>query len=405
MPGILETLGIDSATLEANDANAARPEEATEEPLQFAPREQELELLAAEAEELKVSAPERVRIWLELSELHRRLAHSNPAQKRARLKQSELVARRALEIAAQARDSRGYLSSLDALADVFASQDRYPSAEKVLQEAIRLEASMPHPDAFRTAQRMHLIGVLRHRAGNLDEAVPALEKAIKLHEENLGAEHDDTLRVLAKLGAVHRARGQHEAARKSLRHVLRHFQNTKGPMSEEALALLFELAGAYEDSGDMQAASVEYERLLLLVNREVGRDYQEVAELQFSVASLYIRWGEFARAREMLADCIGTFRRGGGPRLAVCHETLAHVEEALGHYNDAVRELASAGKVWAKCLDRNAELAVNMNYRAELLDLLKRTREAAWLREQATALEAESTPAAAAPAMVVQRAT
>jgi hypothetical protein len=104
----------------------------------------------------------------------------------------------------------------------------------------------------------------------------------------------------------------------------------------------------------------------------------------------------------MLGDCIGTFRRGGGPRLAVCYETLAHVEEILGHYAEAIRELASAGKVWAACGNRNSELAVNLNYRAELLDLIKRPGEAAWLREQAAVLEGEASGMAAA-AMVVPR--
>jgi hypothetical protein len=115
--------------------------------------------------------------------------------------------------------------------------------------------------------------------------------------------------------------------------------------------------------------------------------------MEFSVASMYIRWGEYARARELLGGCLGTFRRAGGPRLAVGHETLAFVEEALGHYSDAVRELATAGKAWANCGNRKAELAVNMNYRAELLDQLKRKHEAAWLREQVAELEGEEGPA------------
>jgi hypothetical protein len=70
----------------------------------------------------------------------------------------------------------------------------------------------------------------------------------------------------------------------------------------------------------------------------------------------------------------------------VAHETLAQVEENSGRFHDAARELDRAGKVWEKCPGRTAELAANLEYRAELLDQLRRKREAAWLRERASSL-------------------
>jgi hypothetical protein len=68
------------------------------------------------------------------------------------------------------------------------------------------------------------------------------------------------------------------------------------------------------------------------------------------------------------------------------------VEEALGHYSDAVRALAAAGKVWAQCSDRKTELIANMNRRAELSDQLKRAGDAAWLRERVAELEGKEIP-------------
>jgi tetratricopeptide (TPR) repeat protein len=384
MCGILKELGVETS------AAAPDPEELQPCPdeFEFESNERELELAAAQAESRKASAPERIRLWLELGQLHRSIAQRAGAQKRARLKQAELVVRRALEIAAQAKDTLGYIASLDTLAEVFTTMKNYPAAEKLLIEGIRLEASLPHPDPLRSARRIHFLGIIRHRAGRIDDAVPTLEKAVQMHEQNLGSDHEETMRVLAELGAVHRARGRHDLAQRCLHYAVRHFQNRKGASSAEAIETLSQLAGSFEDSGDHESASREYERLLVLLEREVGRNQEEIGEMQFSVASVYIRWGDYTRARELLGECLGTFRRGGGPRLAVGHEVLAHVEEALGHYSDAVRELSTAGKAWAKCGNRNAELAVNMTYRAELLDQLKRFREAEWLREQVADLEA-----------------
>ncbi len=340
-------------------------------------------------ERIKAPAAERIRVWLQLAELHRSLASQGGPQKRARLKQAELVVRRAIEVAAGAKDTVGYLTCLDALAEVFDTQKNYGNAEKVLQEGIRIEAALPHPNMMRMARRVRALGVAQHKAGKIDVAVPVLERAIKLHETIVGTEHEETIGVLVELGAVHRARGRKDFAASCFHYALRYYQRTKGPIVTEAMETLGMLVSCYEESNEREKAAAEYERLLLLLEREVGRDLEETGEMQFSVASIYMRWGNYTRARELLGECVGTFRRHGGPRLAVAYETLAHVEEFSGHFGDAVRELSNAGKVWAKCTDRTKELIANMSYRADLLDRLKRKKEAAWIREQVAQMEAE----------------
>ncbi len=89
---------------------------------------------------------------------------------------------------------------------------------------------------------------------------------------------------------------------------------------------------------------------------------------------------------------IGAFRRVGGPRLAVALEAQGQLEERSGRYFDAVRELEKAGTAWRKA-GRIVELVHNMEYRADLLEQLRRTKEARWLREQAALLLSENAPA------------
>ncbi len=391
MAGILKELGVEST-----HAPAPIEKEAFPEKVAFEPDEQRLELAAAAAEKRKAPAPERIRLWLELAELHRNIAlqsgDEGSGQKRARLKQAELVVRRALEIAAQAQDKTCYLSSLDALADVFSALNDLPATERILQEAIRVEVSLRRPDSLRMAHRMHLLGMVYHRAGKSDDAVTVLERAVKLYDDKLGAERDETVQALADLGAVHRACARHDLAQRCLHHALRYFQRAKGVSAPPAIAALSQLAGSYADAGDCEASARECQRMLTLLEQEVGRNQEELGDMEFVVASLYIGWGDYARARELLSDCVGAFRRVGGPRLAVGHETLAQVEEALGHYSDAVRELAVAGKVWAQCSDRKTELITNLNRRAELSDQLKRVADAAWLRERVAEMEGKEIP-------------
>jgi hypothetical protein len=141
MSGILQELGIESTT------GAVTPvvNEPAEE-LQFDPREQQLELAVAELEKLKAPAAERIKTWLQLADLHKSLALQNSPQKRARLKQAEIVVRKAMEIAVQAKDTAAHLTCLDSMAEVFDAQKNYGHSEKVLQEAIRIEAALPRPN-------------------------------------------------------------------------------------------------------------------------------------------------------------------------------------------------------------------------------------------------------------------
>jgi tetratricopeptide (TPR) repeat protein len=344
---------------------------------QYEDAEPYLEEAVQDAERNAMSAAKRVRLRAQLADVQRRVG---------KLAEAEASLRKAIQIAAGSSDSAGYLLCLDSLADVFFAQGNYEAAEKVSQEGVRIESTLPHPDPVRMARRVHRLGMSRYKEGRSSDAITALKKGLELHEQAYGADHEETSRVLSELGAIYRAEGLHEQAQDCLRRSLRFHQNTFGADDSRAIHDLHQLAGSLEEAGDQEAAAREYERVMECKHRVLGRDMEEIAEMQFSLASLYMGWGTYPRARELLLECIGTFKRKSGPRLAVAYETLAQVEEFSGRFHDAVRELDRAGRVWEKCANRNTELAANLEYRAELLDQLRRKREAAWLRERAAAL-------------------
>jgi tetratricopeptide (TPR) repeat protein len=257
----------------------------------------------------------------------------------------------------------------------------------VLQEGIRIESAMPHPDQMRMARRVYRLGTARHKSGRAEDAVPALEKAVRLHEDLCGEDHLDTARLISELGRLYRSQANHEQAQRCLRRSLRVHERTLGYDSAEAVSDLHHLAGSLEESGDIDGAAELYERALMLKLRIIGGDLEELADMQFGLANMYIHWSNYTRARELLAEAIGTFRRKKGARLAIAYETAAHVDECSGRYLEAVAELARAGKVWEACgADRVRELAENLEHRAELLDMLRKRGEAEWLRGRAAQL-------------------
>lgn len=350
---------------------------------------------AADADLRGASSKQRVRLYLMLSEAQRQVAIEAPGMSRELLAKAEASVRQAIAIAAAASDKEEYVKCLDALGDVFAKREDYASLEKIAQEGIRLSTELHRPDTLLMAKRVHRLAVARYKNGNNEEAIPTLERSLRLHEESLGAETPEMAAMLFEVGCIYRAQGEYKRAQECLHKALQLHERHAGPDSPEAAADVQQLAGAYEDAGNLDKAAEQYERCLTLKQRKIGvKHIEEVAVMQFSLANLHAGWGNLARARELLTDCIGAFRRDGGPRLAVTHEMLAQIEERSGSFHGAIKELESAGKVWEKC-GRVPELIGNLNYRADLLDQLRRNKEAGWLRERAAALKtgtSEQTP-------------
>lgn len=331
-----------------------------------------------------VSSPTtRIRLQLQLAEAQRRQAVDDPSK----LDQAEATIRAALDLTARISNPSGYVQCIDALAEVYYDRGDFVAMQSLIEEGVRIEAAMPHPDQIRMARRIHRLGIARHLQG--EDGIPAVEKGLEILELAYGPDHLETAGALAEAGILYRGQGRLEEAQEALKRALKIHERELGSDSAEALRDLHHLAGAYEEAGDLESAAAVYERALELKDRIVGGDQEELAEMQFSVAQLYINWDNFSRARELLSMCIGSFKRKKGARLAVAYETLAHIEEYSGRYNDAIAELAKAAKIWELCgPSRTAELATNMEYRAELLDQMKKRDSANWLRERAAAARA-----------------
>jgi tetratricopeptide (TPR) repeat protein len=316
-----------------------------------------------------------------------RLQLSEAQRKQGKLAEAERTIRDALEFTARIANPSGYVQCLDALADVFHDGENYPAMEAALQQGLRTEASMPHPDPLRMARRVFRMGTARHKSGRSEEAIPALEKAVRLHEEAYGEDHLETAALLTELGEIYRATRNHDEAQRCLKRALRIHERELGHHSDEAMRDLHHLAGSFEESGRIEEAAHQYERALQLKLRVLGGDQDELAEMQFGLAGIFIGWGDYARARELLAEAIGTFKAVKDARLAIAYETVAHVEECSGRYPEAIAELARAGKIWELCgPDRVRELIDNLEHRAELLDQLRKKSDANWLRQRAAEL-------------------
>ncbi len=362
----------------------------------YADAEMHLTAAVQEADQRRAYASKRIRLRLRLADTQRRGAFP-PSDLRGRqdldqekLRSAETTVREALAIAAQVSDDASYMNGLDALADIFADMGNFQALQKLEEEALRLGEIIPRNDSLRTARRVRLLGLARYRNGLSESAIATLERAVLLHDNNYGPQHVETANLLLEVGQVYMAQGSHDKAQECFKRALQGHQAEFGLESSQVIEDYYQIAGALDAAGDSDGAAEMYERVLLLKSRKLGGNMEEVGEMQFGLANLYADWGNLPRARELLTECIGTFKRLAGPRLAVAYETLAQLEETGGRYHCAVRELANASKVWEKCgSSRARELARNLEYQAELLEQLRQVREAGWLRKRAEKVLAE----------------
>jgi tetratricopeptide (TPR) repeat protein len=345
---------------------------------QFAEAEQRLAEAVEECGSRGSSPNTRIRLQLQLAEAQRKQAAEDPAK----LDEAEATVRDALQLTARISNPSGYVQCLDALAEIFYTRGDLRGMQTLIEEGIRIESAMPHPNPVRMARRVHRLGLALHSQG--EDGVPVLEKSIELHEQSFGEDHLETAGVLADAGTLYRAAGRHQEAQDCLNRALLIHRRELGEIAPETIHDVQNLAGSHEEAGDLESAAAFYERAIDLKQRVVGADQEELAEMQFGLACLYVDWANPCRARELVAVSIGTFRRKKGARLAIAYELSAHIEEQSGRFRDAIAELERAAKAWESCgPERAEELAVNMEYRAELLDQMKRKDSANWLREKA----------------------
>ena len=364
--------------------------------------ERHLTLAVRESDDKGSAAAQRVELRLELAELQRQLAipgsETSSQLDLAKLRDAETTLREAIIICTQASDLKLYLRALDGLADIFFAIEDYPALEETVRDALRVGVSVPNQDPQRMEERLQRMATAQDRNGRFSDAIKTFDLAIELREKRYGANHAETANLLAEVGRICRLRGVQVQAQQYLKRALQIHESECGTDSPETLNDVQQLAGSLEDSGDLDGAAAQYERALGLKLRKLGvGNIEEVAEMQYSLACLHIGWGHYSRARELLTECLGTFKRTGGPRLAIAHESLAHVEEREGRMSFALDELEKATGVWEKCdPPRLAELARNLELRADFSEHMRLTVEANHLRKRArhTAAAAEDQSAA-----------
>lgn len=279
--------------------------------------------------ERRHSSKQRLDLLLGLMEAQRKQGKTTDA---------EQTTKKAIGLAASAKDKVLEARALDALAEIQLDQEKYGDAEQTIARIEKLESSLSKPDHKRLSSCARKLGTVALKRGRPDEAMKAFERAAHLSEKAYGPDHIETANALTELGARHRETGNHGEAQRVLKRALEIHRKAAGIDSQAATKDLFQLAASLEESGDIEGATAEYERVLAVKERQIGGDLVQTAETQAHLAAIYMRAGRTSAARELLTHSIGVLeRKKGDERLEFALEIMASLEELLNRPEQAQR--------------------------------------------------------------------
>jgi len=170
--------------------------------------------------------------------------------------------------------------------------------------------------------------------GQFGQARPLLERALRIRQRELGADHPQTAASLNSLGLVLGMEGELTAARTYLERAL----EIRERLATDDLAIaesLNNLASLFREQGDAAGALPLYERALAVRERAGGADNMRVANTLNNLANLLRDRGDLAAARPLAQRALAICERIEGPDHPYTAYTLSNLGWLLHEEGDS----------------------------------------------------------------------
>jgi CHAT domain-containing protein/tetratricopeptide (TPR) repeat protein len=253
-----------------------------------------------------------------------------------RYPEAETLAQQALRI----EQGHGLVraDTLTSLASVLESLGRYEQAEGILRRAIettRAALGEEHPE-FATS--LNNLGLLCRTTGHFGEAGRLLQQALEIRRKTLGDCHPLVATSLNSLADLHLATGDYVEAEREFHKALELRRSLLGNRHVDVATSLSNLAALYLDLGDDVGGEALMVEALQIRRMTLGEAHPHVALLLNNLACVYLARGDRARAQEHFERALSIRMDVLGESHPLCAESLggrAAVHWMAGEYNDA----------------------------------------------------------------------
>jgi len=200
-----------------------------------------------------------------------------------------------------------------------------------------------HPD---TLESCNNLAVAYLTAGRTDDAIKMHEATLKQQESKLGPNHPDTLSSRNNLAAACQVVGRIDDAIKVHEVTLRQSESRLGPDHPSTLISRNNLATAYRADGQLDRAVSLLEQALQGFRAKVGPDHLHTLMCEQLLADAYTAAGKYTGAEPLLRDALERARKRFGP----ADPRTAGAMAQLGLNRIQQRKWAKAETVLRECL-------------------------------------------------------
>jgi hypothetical protein len=181
-------------------------------------------------------------------------------------KPAEAWATRGLAIAR--RNPHGRVSeSLRTLGAVFAAEERFAEAARVLAEALAQDRRTRGSGGVDTARSLSQLANLYLRQGKVGDALPLLEEAAAIDQNQLGPTHPFIADDLHDLGLAYDALHRGAAARRAFIAAIEILENGAGRETPRVAYAELELSRLYRQAGKTAAADAAFKDARRILNK------------------------------------------------------------------------------------------------------------------------------------------
>jgi serine/threonine-protein kinase len=302
------------------------------------------------------------------------------AQERER---AELAQRRSEQVTA-------FLTDIFEVSDPRKSSGETVTARAILDAGARRIGTDLEDQPEVQADLMATLGMIYHRLGLEQRALPLVESALARRRELLGPDHPKVAQSLNDLGVLQERGGKYLAAEASYRQALVIRRHQLGPLHPAVVESLSNLAAVHWSRGEYGAAEKQWREVLAMRRRLFGNRHVAVAgSLNNLAVALHTR-GRYQEAEPLLREALAIRRSLLGEthvEVADGLGNLAQVVQAQGSYAEAERLERARLELYRKLLDRgHPHVAKSLNNLGFLLQIQGRYREAEPLQREALAI-------------------
>ncbi len=215
---------------------------------------------------------------------------------------------------------------------------QYLAAEPLLARALSIREQQLGAEHLDTVASLHSLAVLYRRLGKYEQAETLYLQALSIYEQRLGAEHPDTASVLNDLAELYVRVGKYEQGEKLYLRVLTVREQLLGADHLDTIESLHNLAELYRRQGKYEQAELLYQRVLSIRKKLLGDDHPDIASLLHDMARLYDDQGKYEQAEELFQLALNIQESHLGPDhpdTALSLHNLAALYWRQGKYEQA----------------------------------------------------------------------